>query len=77
MSQPENYDDDYADDIDEFEEAAMDCRQTSDGGCELAGTEWCDWSCPFSDELYRRKNERKARHRRQKASGDLLGDDMP
>lgn len=32
-------------DIDEI----VDCGMTEDGFCQLAGTEWCDWHCPYSD----------------------------
>lgn len=47
------------DDEDMFDE--MSCGQNSEGGCDLAGTEWCDWSCPFSDEMYRRHQKKKAK----------------
>lgn len=31
------------------EEALMNCgKYPGSNGCSLAGTEWCDWSCPFS-----------------------------
>lgn len=36
---------------DPFEEALGECGQTSDGDCLLAGTEYCDFECPFRDEL--------------------------
>jgi len=26
-----------------------DCGLQADGTCALAGTEWCDWDCPYSD----------------------------
>lgn len=25
-----------------------DCGELGDGTCMYAGTEWCDWDCPFS-----------------------------
>ena len=34
---------------DEFEEAMADCGQDGDGFCHLAGTEHCDFVCPFRD----------------------------
>lgn len=37
-----------ADDEDTFEDLMSECGQTSEGGCMLAGTEYCDWECPFS-----------------------------
>lgn len=27
------------------------CGMMRDGTCTMAGTEYCDWDCPFSDEL--------------------------
>ena len=36
-----------------YEEAAMECGQLPDhlgGGCQLSGTEFCDFECPFRDE---------------------------
>lgn len=51
------FDDDYDDDPepdewDEFEEAAQECGLLPahlGGGCQLAGTEHCDFECPFRD----------------------------
>lgn len=39
-------DDDFDDDDEGFDE--MNCGKVPGGGCLLAGTEWCDWSCPYS-----------------------------
>jgi hypothetical protein len=43
------FDDDFVDgdydDVDDFDD---ECGMTADGGCTLAGTEWCDFECPFS-----------------------------
>lgn len=36
------------DDDDAIEALMDDCGKTLDGGCVLAGTEYCDWECPFS-----------------------------
>lgn len=36
------------DDGDEMAEAEMNCGKMRNGQCSLAGTEYCDWSCPFS-----------------------------
>lgn len=64
--------DDDADDDDAEAEAEMDCGRMPDGGCQLEGTEWCDWSCPFAEEIRReriaaakRKAARKLRRRGQ------------
>lgn len=47
----EDFDDD---EIDAWEDAMMDCGW--DGirghGCAMAGSEHCDFDCPFRDELY-------------------------
>ncbi len=53
---------DYADDLDpdeddEMAEAEMNCGQMADGQCMLAGTEYCDWECPFADELRRERTK--------------------
>jgi len=47
------------DDEDELEEAEMNCGELPEGGCSLAGTEYCDWSCPFSDGMVKRMNEKR------------------
>ena len=47
----DNYGDDddlRFDDEDAIEELLSECGQTPDGYCTLAGTEYCDWDCPFS-----------------------------
>lgn len=42
--------DDYQpDDGDEMQELFDACGQTQDGTCQLAGTEYCDFECPFRD----------------------------
>jgi len=35
------------DDQDEMAEAEMNCGMGKDGQCSQAGTEYCDWNCPF------------------------------
>lgn len=45
------YDD--CDEQDDFEQLADQCGSHRDGQCDLAGTEWCDWSCPLHDEVFR------------------------
>lgn len=39
--------DDY--ERDEVDSAMDECGQTRDGGCLMAGTELCDFDCPFRD----------------------------
>lgn len=43
---------DIDDEEDEFENAISECGQIRGGGCMLAGTEFCDWDCPFSRQMY-------------------------
>lgn len=46
-----NYDfdeDEAFTDDDAIDELMGECGQTPDGYCTLAGTEYCDWDCPFS-----------------------------
>lgn len=63
MSDP-GEDDDYFDmlndesDDDEDAEAELSCGELPEGGCSLAGTEHCDWRCPFSDGMVMRMNEK-------------------
>jgi len=32
---------------DPYEELLSECGMTRDGGCMYAGSEYCDWDCPF------------------------------
>jgi len=48
-------DEDDADDMydneewdDPLAEAEMNCGLMRDGYCSMAGSEYCDWDCPFS-----------------------------
>lgn len=44
-----NYDDaDEFTDNDALDELMGECGQDGSGSCSLAGTEYCDWECPFS-----------------------------
>jgi len=40
-------DDDELTEIDFDEDDEDECGMTEDGFCQLAGTEYCDWECPF------------------------------
>jgi hypothetical protein len=44
--------DDYAREEAEWEEAMQECGKVpaAEGGCLMAGTEYCDFECPFRDE---------------------------
>lgn len=47
--------DDWEDDPDEWSDGGeefFDCGATPDGGCTKAGSEECDWECPYAGELY-------------------------
>lgn len=35
-------------DDDAIEELMDECGRDASGSCSLAGTEYCDWECPFS-----------------------------
>jgi hypothetical protein len=39
-----------ADAEDEWERAMSECGMMADGYCSAAGSEYCDWDCPFSRE---------------------------
>lgn len=59
---PEDFDDDN--EYEDGDEAGVDCglMMMTDGKeiCMSAGTEWCDWDCPYRDEAPQfRKRERK------------------
>lgn len=43
-----NMDEDAANDFDPLEDAMDECGMTFDGNCLLAGTEYCEFECPFS-----------------------------
>lgn len=46
-----NYDYDYDDeptDGDALDYLADECGQDGSGSCSMAGSEYCDWECPFS-----------------------------
>ena len=56
---------DDSEEPDEFEQAMDECGQMHGGGCMLAGTEYCDWDCPFSAAMYRemeKKRDSKGRY---------------
>ena len=42
-----HYDDDEWNDDDEWAEAEMNCGRMNGGQCSQAGTEYCDFGCPF------------------------------
>lgn len=45
--------DDYLDELD--------CGSSRKGSCDLAGTEYCDWSCPLHNEVFPPRKPRSAR----------------
>jgi hypothetical protein len=45
------YDEGYRDDDDFDEEEEFDCGMDRSGYCGKAGSEECDWECPYSNEL--------------------------
>jgi hypothetical protein len=58
----DDYEDDYNDrddDEDDFEEALQNCGQIRGGGCMKAGSEECDFECPFSAAMYREASKKR------------------
>lgn len=53
------FDDPDFDETDEDEEWEFDCGMDRDGLCGKAGSEECDFECPFRDEMYRKLDRRK------------------
>lgn len=49
MSDPYDCDDEDDYEPDPLEEAEQDCGLGDDGQCALAGSEHCDFECPFRD----------------------------
>ena len=51
MSEPDTNDQDdfdfYVDDPDEDEFESFDCAMDRNGHCGKAGSEQCDWECPY------------------------------
>lgn len=50
-----NEDDEFYDDDEDFEDcdSGLNCGWTprDGGGCMEAGTEYCDWECPFNADM--------------------------
>lgn len=44
----EDFMDDFDHERDNREDALMNCGLMRDGNCSMAGSEYCDWECPFS-----------------------------
>lgn len=54
-------DEEFIDEVEaKMEEAMMNCGLMPNGRCDQAGTEWCDWSCPFADEARHNRRKRKS-----------------
>jgi hypothetical protein len=64
----EDYDEEY--ELDEYE--AFDCHMGRDGLCGAAGSEDCEFECPYRRDQYAR--ERAAEERRRNKGGRM--DDM-
>lgn len=48
LNYDEDEDDPYTDD-DAIEDLMAECGKHGGGFCSLAGTEYCDWECPFNE----------------------------
>lgn len=56
----DHLDSDYDEELDEYEEALGNCSGFMDDGffvCGAAGSEDCDWECPFSGDLGKSREE--------------------
>jgi hypothetical protein len=56
-----SYDDSIDDDDerDEVEDAMDNCGQMADGLCMYAGSEQCEFECPFSKSMYANMNKKR------------------
>jgi len=61
----EYLDDDAGDEEDEFERAMQECSSMRRGQCSLAGTEHCDFECPFHNSVFRRQIQASIRRSRK------------
>jgi hypothetical protein len=43
----DDWDGEFRDELDELEADIQNCGMLPDGTCMLAGSEECDWECPF------------------------------
>jgi hypothetical protein len=63
VSEPDTNDGDdhdfYGDDLDEDEFDSFDCAMDLDGQCGKAGSEECDWMCPYQRLGLRAKQKAK------------------
>lgn len=66
-SEPVDYEDQF-EEPDEYE--AFDCHMGRDGLCGAAGSEDCEFECPYRRDQYAR--ERAAKEHRKSRQGDLL-----
>ena len=57
----EETDSDETEDLDDEED--FDCYMTASGQCGAAGSEWCDFECPFRDTVYAQHFSRARRRR--------------
>lgn len=49
MPSEDDFDDERQQDLeDEFEDAMMNCGMMRDGTCSMAGSEECEFECPFN-----------------------------
>lgn len=67
MTEPDDYFFDEMDDGDDFD-PADECMLRPDGQCGAAGSEWCDFECPYRDselfagsEAWSKKHEKGSR----------------
>jgi hypothetical protein len=57
---------DCVDELDEYE--AFDCHMDRNGHCDSAGSEDCEFECPYRRDQYQREREKAARAAERKRS---------
>jgi hypothetical protein len=59
----ESYDDPYDDEIELDEYEAFDCHMDRSGHCGAAGSEDCEFECPYRRDQYARERAKEERRR--------------
>ena len=49
IREEEKWNEANGEETDLYEELLSECGMTRDGGCMYAGSEYCDWDCPFDN----------------------------
>lgn len=57
MTEEELFDISDDDGLEDDEEEYFDCAMDQDGGCGKAGSEECDWECPYEKPWERKRKD--------------------